>query len=198
MPDIEQIKVLRQETGVSLRKCKKALKESDGDLEEAKKLLREWGQELADKRSDKEVGEGVVASYVHSDNKTGVLLDLRCETDFVAKGDDFQELAHELCLQVVASKPEYITEDDIPERDLKKEKEIIMNQIEEDEKNSQKPDHVKEKIVEGKLKKFMEKKVLMNQVWIKDDSKTVEDLVGEYLAKIGENIEVKRFTRYEI
>ena len=198
MADIEKIKTLRQKTGVSLRKCKKALNETDGDIEEAQKLLREWGQEVADKRSDKEVGEGVVASYVHSDNKTGVLLDLRCETDFVAKGDDFQELAHELCLQIAAAKPEYITEDDVSEEDLEEEREIIMNQIEEDEKNAQKPDHVKEKIVEGKMGKFMERKVLMNQKWVKDDSKTIEDLVGEYLAKIGENIEVKRFTRYEI
>ena len=198
MADIEQIKVLRQKTGVSLRKCKKALNETDGNIEEAQKLLREWGQEVADKRSEKEVGEGVVASYVHSDNKTGVLLDLRCETDFVAKGDDFQELAHELCLQIAAAKPEYITEEEVNEEDLEEEREIIMNQIEEDEKNSQKPDHVKEKIVEGKMGKFMEKKVLMNQKWVKDDSKTIEDLVGEYLAKIGENIEVKRFTRYEI
>ena len=198
MADIEQIKVLRQKTGVSLRKCKKALNETDGDIEEAQKLLREWGQEVADKRSDKEVGEGVVASYVHSDNKTGVLLDLRCETDFVAKGDDFQELAHELCLQIAAAKPEYVSEQEVSEKDLEEEKEIIMNQIEEDEKNAQKPDHVKEKIVEGKMGKFMEKKVLMNQKWVKDDSKTIEDLVGEYLAKIGENIEVKRFTRYEI
>ncbi len=198
MADIEQIKVLRQKTGVSLRKCKKALNETDGDIEEAQKLLREWGQEVADKRSDKEVGEGVVASYVHSDNKTGVLLDLRCETDFVAKGDDFKELAHELCLQIAAAKPEYITEDDVDKKDLENEREIIMNQIEEDEKNSQKPDHVKEKIVEGRMGKFMEKKVLMNQKWVKEDSKTIEDLVGEYLAKIGENIEVKRFTRYEI
>jgi len=198
MADIEQIKTLRQKTGVSLQKCKKALEEADGDIEKAQKLLREWGQKLADKRSDKEVGEGVVASYVHSDNKTGCLLDLRCETDFVAKGDDFQKLAHELCLQIVAAKPDYISEKDVPEKDLEKEKEIIMNQIEEDDKNADKPDHVKEKIVEGKLNKFMEKKVLMNQKWIKDDSKTIEDLIGEYLAKIGENIEVKRFTRYEI
>ncbi len=198
MADIEKIKTLRQKTGVSLRKCKKALNETDGDIEEAQKLLREWGQEVADKRSDKEVGEGVVASYVHSDNKTGVLLDLRCETDFVAKGDDFQKLAHELCLQIAAAKPEYITEDDVNEEDLEEEREIIMNQIEEDEKNAQKPDHVKEKIVEGKMGKFMERKVLMNQKWVKDDSKTIEDLIGEYLAKIGENIEVKRFTRYEI
>ncbi len=198
MADIEQIKILRQETGVSLRKCEKALKESDGDLEEAKKLLREWGQELANKRAEKEVGEGVVDSYIHSDNKTGVLLDIRCETDFVAKGDDFQELAHEICLQIAAAKPEYITEKEVEEEDLKKEKEIIKNQIEEDEKNAQKPDHVKEKIVEGRMGKFMEKKVLMNQKWVKDDSKTIEDLIGEYLAKIGENIEVKRFTRYEI
>ena len=198
MADIENIKTLRQKTGVSLRKCKKALNETDGDIEEAQKLLREWGQEVADKRSDKEVGEGVVASYVHSDNKTGVLLDLRCETDFVAKGDDFKELAHELCLQIAAANPEYIVEDDVSKKDLEEEREIIMNQIEEDEKNAQKPDHVKEKIVEGKMGKFMERKVLMNQKWVKDDSKTIEDLVGEYLAKIGENIEVKRFTRYEI
>ncbi|MGM0439411.1 MAG: elongation factor Ts [Patescibacteria group bacterium] len=198
MADIEQIKVLRQKTGVSLRKCKKALNEADGDIEEAQKILREWGQEVADKRADKEVGEGVVMSYIHSDKKTGVLLDLRCETDFVAKGDDFQKLAHELCLQIAAAKPEYITEEDVEEEDLEEEREIIMNQIEEDEKNSQKPDHVKEKIVEGKMGKFMEKKVLMNQKWIKDNDKTIEDLIGEYLAKIGENIEVKRFTRYEI
>ncbi len=198
MANIEKIKELRQKTGVSLRKCKKALKEADNDIEEAQKLLREWGQKLANKRSDKEVGEGVVASYIHSNNKTGALLDLRCETDFVAKGDDFKKLAHELCLQIVAAKPEYISEEQVPEDVLEQEKEIIMNQIEEDDKNAKKPDHVKEKIVEGKLKKFMEKKVLMNQNWIKDDSKTIEDLINEYLAKIGENIEVKRFTRYEI
>ncbi len=198
MSDIEKIKILREETGVSLRKCKKAIEEADGDLEKAKRLLREWGQKLANKRSEREVGEGVVDSYVHSDNKKGVLLDLRCETDFVAKSDDFQELAHELCLQITAAKPDYISEEDVDEDDLEKEKEIIMNQIEEDDKNKKKPDHVKEKIVEGRLKKFMEKKVLLNQKWIKDDSMTIEDLINEYLAKIGENIEINRFTHYEI
>ncbi len=198
MSDIDKIKELRQQSGVSLRKCKKAIEEAGGDLEKAKKLLREWGQELANKRSEREVGEGVISSYIHSDNKTGVLLDLRCETDFVAKSDDFKELAHEICLQIAAVKPGYINKEDVPESDLEEEKKIIMNQIEEDDKNSKKPDHVKEKIVEGKIKKFMERKVLMDQKWVKDDSKTISGLVNEYVAKIGENIEVKRFTRYEI
>ncbi len=197
MADIEKIKELRQETAVSMMKCKKALDEAGGDLEEAKKLLREWGQKLANKRSDKEVGEGLVASYIHSDNKTGVLLDIRCETDFVAKGDDFKKLAHEICLQIVATDPDYISEDDVPEEVLESEKEIILNQMEESG-DTDKPEKVKEQIVKGKLKKFMERNVLLNQAWVKDDSMTIEDLVNEYLAKIGESIEIKRFTRYQI
>lgn len=197
MADIKKIQKLRQETAVSMMKCKKALDEADGDLEEAKKLLREWGQKLANKRSDKEVGEGLIDSYIHSDNKTGVLLDIRCETDFVAKGDDFKKLAHEICLQIVAADPDYISEDDIPEEVLEEEREIILNQMEESG-NADKPKEVKEQIVKGKLKKFMEKNVLLKQKWVKDDSITIEDLVNEYLAKIGESIEVRRFTRYQI
>ncbi len=197
MADIQQIKELRQETGVSMMKCKKALEEANGNVEEAKKLLREWGQKLAGKRSDKEVGEGVISSYVHTDKKTGAIVDLRCETDFVAKGEDFQKLAHEICLQIVATDPKYLNEDDIPEGDLKEEKKIIISQM-EDSDDAKKPEQVKEKIVEGKMKKFMEARVLLNQRWVKDDSKTIQDLINEYVAKIGESIEIKRFTRYQI
>lgn len=197
MVEIKQIKELRQQTGVSMMKCKKALEEANGDLDQAQKLLREWGQKLAGKRSDKEIGEGVVASYIHTDKKKGVLLDLRCETDFVANGDDFQKLAHEICLQIVATNPSYLSEDDIPKNDLDDEKKIILSQIEESN-DSKKPEQVKEKIVEGKLKKFKEAKVLLNQKWIKDDGKTISDLINEYVVKIGENIEIRRFTRYEI
>jgi len=197
MADIKLIKALREETNVSMMECKKALDEANGDLEKAKKLLREWGQKIASKRADKEQGEGIICSYIHTDNKSGVLLDLRCETDFVAKGDDFKKLAHEICLQIVASNPQYIKEEDVPKEDVEAEKEIILNQM-KDSADAKKPEQVKEKIVEGRLKKFMEERVLMNQRWIKDETKTITDLVSEYLAKIGEGIDVRRFTRYQI
>jgi len=148
MISIEQIKQLRGETGVSVIDCKKALEKSGGDFNKAKEILREWGKEVAKKKAEREAGAGLIDSYIHPDKRVGAMLELRCETDFVAKSDDFKVLAHELCLQIAAMDPE--------------------------------------------------KDSLMAQSWIKDESKTVEDLVKEYIAKLGENIKVERFARFEI
>ncbi len=191
---IEKIKQLRQETGISLAACKKALEEAGGDIEKAKTLLREWGQEVADKKAERGTKEGIITSYIHPNKKVGVLLDIRCESDFVARSDDFQKLAHEICLQIAAMKPLYPKEEDIPENILEKEKDIYRQQL----KDSGKPEKVIEQIIEGKLKKFKEQVVLMSQPWIKEDKKTISDLVNDYIAKLGENITIKRFIRYEI
>lgn len=165
MVSIDQIKKLRQETGISISECKKALEETEGDFEEAKEVLRKWGKELADKKSDRETGEGIIESYIHPNKKIGVLVNLRCETDFVARSKDFQKLAHELCLQIAAMNPLFLKEEDVPKEDKDKDKEGIA---------------------------------LMSQPWIRDETKTVKELIDEYIAKLGENIMVKRFVRYEI
>ncbi len=191
---IEKVKQLRQETGVSLMECRKALDSSGGDIEKAKKHLREKGEELLGKRSGKDAGQGVVASYIHTDNKSGAILDLRCESDFVAKGDDFIELAREICLQIVAANPLYINEEDVPEKVKNEEKEIILGQMKDEKKDKE----MMEKIVEGKLKKQMKKIALLSQPWIKDENKSINDLINEKIAKIGEKIIVNKFERYEI
>ncbi len=191
---IEQVKKLRQETGVSLMECRKALENSGGDVEKAKKYLREKGEELLGKRAEKDAGQGVVASYVHTDRKSGVLLDIRCESDFVAKGDDFLNLAHEICLQIVAAKPLYISEEDVPQSVKDEEKEIILNQMKDEKKSPE----MMEKIVEGKMNKQLKNIVLLSQPWVKDDSKSINDLINEVVAKIGEKIVVNKFERYEI
>ncbi len=194
MANIDQIKQLRQETGVSLMECRKALDKSGGDIEKAKKTLRERGEELLGKRSDKDAGQGVISSYIHTDNKVGVLLDLRCESDFVAKGEDFLGLAHEICLQIAAAKPLYIKEEDVPEKIREEEKDIILKQM----KDEKKPAEMIEKIIEGKLNKQLKKMVLLSQPWIKDESKQINDLINEVISKLGEKIIVNRFERYEI
>jgi elongation factor Ts len=194
MIKIEEVKKLREETGVSIMECKKALEKSGGDMKQAKKILREKGEEVAGKRSGRSTEEGLVATYVHPNGKVGVILDIRSESDFVAKSDDFKELAHEICLQIAALNPSYAKEDEIPEEVIKEEKEIAMKQFE----GSNKPAEVVEKIVEGKVKKFKKENVLINQVWVKDGEKKIEDLVNEKVAKLGEKIVVNRFKRFEI
>lgn len=148
MISIGQIKQLRQETGVSITECKKALEKAKGDFDKAKEILRKWGKELAGKKSEREAGLGIVEAYIHPDKRIGAMIELRCETDFVAKSKDFKELVHELCLQIAAMDPE--------------------------------------------------KDSLLSQPWIKDETKTIRELIDEYIAKLGENIIVKRFIRYEI
>lgn len=194
MINIDQVKQLRQETGVSISECKKALQQTGGDLEKAKKVLRKWGRELAGKKAEKEAGEGIIEIYVHPNKKIGVMVELRCETDFVAKSEDFKKLAHELCLQIAAMNPLFLKEEDIPEEFLDGERKIYREQL----KNSGKPKKVIDEIVEGKLKKYKEEISLLSQSWIRDETKILKDLIAEYVAKLGENVMVKRFVRYEI
>ena len=194
MDIVDKVKKLREETGISLMECKKACEESKGDIEVAKEILRKRGQVMAAKRSGRNTGEGIIDSYIHHNNKIGVLLDIRSESDFVARSDDFKELSKNICLQIAAMNPSFVSEDEIPAEILEKEKEIVSEQI----KDSGKSAEVIEKIVEGKLKNYGKDNCLLSQVWIKDNSKTVEDLVKETIAKTGENISVNRFTRYEL
>ncbi len=194
MISINQIKQLRQETGVSVIECKKALQEADGDFKRAKEILREWGRELANKKAERETGEGIIESYIHPNKKIGVLVDLRCESDFVARSEDFRNLAHEICLQIAAMSPLFLIEGDIPENFLDGEKKIYQEQL----KDSGKPKKIISQIIEGKLKKYKEQVSLMSQPWVKDETKTIKDLIDGCISKIGENIIVKRFARYEI
>ncbi|MGA2417938.1 MAG: elongation factor Ts [Candidatus Staskawiczbacteria bacterium] len=194
MVTIDQIKQLREETGVSPTEIKKALEEAKGDTEKAKELLRIWGQKILNKKTSRETKAGLIDVYLHPNAKTGVLLDIRCETDFVAKSPEFKNLAHEVCLQIAAMKPLYVKEEDIPEEFLDGETKIYTEQL----KDSGKPENIVKQILEGKLKKYKEEVSLLSQVWIKDDTKTIKNLVEDTVAKVGENIEIKKFARYEI
>lgn len=194
MISIDQIKQLREETGVSPTEIKKALEQAKGDIEKAKELLRVWGKTLADKKVLRETRQGIIDTYIHPDSKTGVLLDIRCESDFVAKSPDFKNLSHEICLQIAAMKPLFVKEEDIP-------KEVLDNEIKiykEQAASSGKPENIAKQIIEGKLKKYKDGISLLSQSWIKDDSKTIKNLIEDTIAKVRENIEVKRFSRYEI
>ncbi len=194
MVTIDQIKQLREETGVSPTEIKKALEEAKGDIEKAKELLRIWGKKVLSKKTDRETKQGIIDTYIHPNAKTGVLLDIRCESDFVAKSLNFRNLAHEICLQIAAMKPLFVSENDIPEEFLDGETKIYREQL----KDSGKPEKIAEQILEGKLKKYKEGISLLSQTWIKDEAKTIENLIEDAVAKIGENIEIKRFVRYEI
>jgi elongation factor Ts len=192
--EIETIKKLREETGISLSDCKKALEESNGDISLAKEYLKKRGAAVALKKTEREASAGIIDSYIHSNKRLGVLLEINCETDFVARGEEFQNLAHEICLQIASMKPMYLKEEEIPQSVLEKEKEIITEQV----KEMNKPAEVLEGIIKGKLEKYKKEVCLLDQLWIKDDSKTIQSLINEYIAKIGENIIVKRFVIYEI
>ena len=194
MVSIEQIKQLREETGVSVSEVKKALEQANGDTEKAKEVLKTWGKTLVGKKASREVKQGIIDCYLHSNMKTGVLLDIRCESDFVAKSPEFKSLAHEICLQIVAMKPLFVNDADIPEEFLDGETKIYKEQI----KNSGKPENIVKQILEGKLNKYKKEISLMDQVWIKDDTKTIKNLLEDTVAKVGENIEIKKFSCFEI
>ena len=194
MPLLDKVKQLREETAVSLSECKKALEESGDNIEKAKELLRKWGKDLAGKKASREVKSGIIDTYLHPNKKVGVMLDIRCESDFVAKGPDFQSLAHEICLQIAAMKPKYIKGENIPEDIMIHEKQIYLAQF----KESGKPKNIIESIIEGKLKKYRDEVSLLSQPWVKDSEKTIKDLIDEYIAKLGENIVVLNFVRYDI
>ncbi|MGD0577167.1 MAG: elongation factor Ts [Candidatus Staskawiczbacteria bacterium] len=194
MISIDQIKQLREETGVSPVEIKKALAQANGDVAKAKELLRIWGKTVLSKKTSRETKAGLIDCYLHPNAKTGVLLDVRCESDFVAKSPEFKSLAHEICLQIAAMKPIFVSEDQIPEEFLDGETKIYTEQL----KDSGKPENIVKQILEGKLKKYKEEVSLLSQTWIKDDSKTIKNLVEDTVAKVGENIEIKKFARYEI
>lgn len=190
---LEDIKKLKELTGVGLTDAKTALIESDGNFDKALEAMRKKGLTRAEKKSDREAREGIIESYVHS-GRIGVVLELNCETDFVARLDDFKKLAHELAMQVAAMSPRYVTSNDIPTSEYDRVKSEKLEAI----KKEGKPADMAEKIVEGQLKKHFAEQVLLSQAYILDDSKTVQDHIKEAIAKLGENIVVGQFKRIEL
>ncbi len=194
MENAELLKQLREETGISMMECKKALDEANNDIKRAKEILREKGKEMIKGRSQREMSMGLVESYIHMNGKIGVMLELLCESDFVAKSDDFKKLAHEIALQAAATRPLFVKAEDIPQEILDEEIKICKKQFE----GSGKPQNIIDQIVEGRIKKYKEDVTLLSQPWVKDSSKTIQDLITEARAKIGENINVGKFARFEI
>jgi len=194
----ELIQKLRSISGAGILDCKKALEETNFDIEKALVLLRERGATKALSKTSRVAKNGIIASYIHSGDKIGVLLELNCETDFVARTDEFRNLAKELCLQIAASNPRWIKKEDVPQEVIGQEKEIYKKQLLQDEKNKNKPENVIDKIVEGRLEKFFEETCLLEQPYIRDPQgkQKVKDLILQTISKIGENITIKRFTRY--
>ena len=188
------VKQLREKTGAGMMDCKNALSECDGDMDKAVDFLRKKGLATAQKRAGRAMMEGIIQSYIHLGGKLGVLVEVNCETDFVARSEDFQEFAKNISMHIAASNPLGIQAEDVPEDVVNKEKEIYRAQALE----MGKPENVIEKIVEGKLKKFFTDNCLMNQPYVKDPDKTISDLLTELIGKIGENITIKRFVRFQI
>ncbi len=188
------VKELREKTGTGMMDCKNALAESEGDFEKAIDFLRKKGLATASKRADREASQGIIQSYTHFGGNLGTLVEVNCETDFVAKSDDFIEFAKNIAMQVAASAPISVTKEDVSQDIIDKEMSIYKAQAEE----TGKPANIAEKIAEGKLRKFFEDNCLINQAFIKDTSKRVGDLLNELIAKTGEKIEIKRFVRFEI
>jgi len=188
------VKELRDKTGVGMMDCKAALVEADGDLDKAVDVLRTKGRAKADRRAGKSAKEGLVESYIHMGGKLGVLLEINCETDFVAKTDDFKNLAKELSMQIAASNPLVVQRDDVDSTKIEHELEIYRDQA----RNENKPEKIIEKIADGKLEKYYREVCLLEQVYIKDSSLTIKDLITDFKAKLGENVRVARFTRFRI
>jgi len=188
------VKDLREKTGAGMMDCKEALAASDGDFEKAIDYLRKKGMSAATKRSSKAAKDGTIATYVHMGGKIGVMVELNCETDFVAKTDNFQAMAKDLAMQVAATNPIYVSPQEIPEDALEREKDIYRSQLLAEKK----PEKIWEKIIEGKLNKFYEEVCLVNQKFIKDDSITIATLINNMIAKTGENIIIRRFARFQL
>ncbi len=186
------VKELREKTGAGIMDCKKALQEKEGNIEEAVDYLREKGLAAASKKSGRITSEGLVGSYIHAGGKIGVLVEVNCETDFVARTDEFQAFVKDVCMQIAATNPQGVTREDIPAEVVEREKQIFRTQALE----SGKPEKIVDKIVTGKLEKFYQENCLLEQPFVKDTDKTVEDLVKEMIAKTGENISIRRFSRF--
>ncbi len=185
---------LREKTGAGIMDCKEALTECNGDMDTAVDFLRKKGLATAAKRAGRAMMEGVIQSYIHMDKKLGVLVEVNCETDFVAKNDDFNAFAKNLAMHIAATNPVAIRPEDVPEEIVSKEKEIYRAQVLE----MGKPEKIADKIVDGKMQKYFKESCLMNQAYVRDPDMTIEDLLNEMIAKIGENISIKRFARFRI
>jgi elongation factor Ts len=194
MPKTSDIKKLRLQTGAGIMDCKIALKEAEGDFKKALDILKRKGAKIAAKKAGREAHEGVVEAYVHANSKIGVIVEVSCETDFVAKNPEFKEMAHEIAMQIAASNPKYIKPEDVAQFELENEKEVIQEMFKKEGKKKE----IIEKITEGKIRKYQEELSLLKQPLVKNPDKTVEELITEKTAKFGEKIEIRRFTRYEI
>ncbi len=194
---LDEIKKLKELTGVGLTDAKKALVEAGGDFDKALEAMRKKGLTKAEKRGEREAREGLIESYVHG-NRIGVMVELNCETDFVARTDNFKSLAHELAMQIAAMRPKWVSQDDIPEAERTRKREELVASAKADPKNANKPAEILDKIIDGQLNKYFSELVLLDQTYWKDDSKTIGTLVKEEMAKLGENIVVRRFARLEL
>ena len=191
-PTAYAVKQLREKTGVGIMACKGALKESNGNLEKAVEILRKKGIAVAQKKAGRATKEGRITSYIHMGGKIGVMVEIGCETDFVAKTDEFKEFSQNVAMHIAAARPQYLSPDDVPQDFIEKEKEIFKAQIKD------KPENVIDKIIQGKVNKQLEEICLLEQPYVKDDKMKVKDYLTSVIAKIGENIVIRRFARYEL
>ncbi|RKD34465.1 translation elongation factor Ts [Thermohalobacter berrensis] len=187
------VKELREKTGAGMLDCKKALEETNGDIEKAVEILRKKGLSKAAKKADRIAAEGIVDAYIHG-GRIGVLVEVNSETDFVAKNEEFKQFVKDIAMQIAAQNPKYISREEVPEKELEKEKNILREQA----KNEGKPDHIVEKIVEGRIEKYFEQVCLLEQPFIKDTDITIKELLTQKIAKIGENLKIRRFVRFEV
>ncbi|MDH4219832.1 MAG: translation elongation factor Ts [Candidatus Aminicenantes bacterium] len=190
----ESVKELRQRTGIGMMECKKALEESDGDIDKAITILRKKGYARAKDKMTRAASEGAVGAYIHLNGKIGVLVEVNCESDFVARNEEFQALVKNIAMHIAAASPRYISSEDVPPEVLEEEKDIIKDQF----KDSDKPPEIVDKIVQGKLGKFYQEACLLDQPYIKDDKISVKDLITSVIGKFGENIVIRRFARFEL
>jgi elongation factor Ts len=191
-----EVKALRDRTGAGMMECKRALEDASGDADKAVEILRVKGQAKAAKRGEREAAEGLVSSYVHSNNKIGVLVEVNCETDFVARNDEFREFARDIAIHVAAAAPRWVSEDDIPAEELEDERKVLAAQA-----DASKPPQVQEKMTEGRLRKWLEEVVLLKQQHVnadKHENRTIEQLRAEISARTGENVVIRRFARFQV
>jgi elongation factor Ts len=192
------VKSLREKSGAGMIDCRNALVEANGNEESAMEILRKKGMAQAGKKAGRVTAEGAVGSYIHMGGKVGVLVEINCESDFVARGEEFQQLVKDVAMHIAATDPRWVKREEVPTDELDKEREILMEQLKNDPKNANKPDDVLGKIIDGRLNKFYEDNVLIDQPFVKDPAKTVGELVAERIASIKENITVRRFARFKM
>ena len=194
----ELVKRLRDQTNAGMMDCKKALQEAEGDFEKAVDVLRKKGAATAQKKSSREAKDGVIASYIHLGGKVGVLIEINCETDFVAKNEIFKEFVKDVTLQIAAANPTCVTRDQVPQATIDREKDIMLSQLANDPKNAKKPKDILEKIVQGRLDKFYTSACLMEQAFVKNPEATIQDLLTKKIQELGENIIIRRFVRFQV